>query len=243
MQEERKKIALLLICTNKYFIYLMQLLQSAEEFFFKDDDVTVYLFSDRHHAIKKGRFNIVQIKIDALKFPYATLYRYRTFITANDAIIKNDFAFYCDVDMTFVADVGREILPDGFNDDGLTATLHPGFYKGGGAWYTNHHSTAYVLVQNKQKYFAGGFQGGIAKKYMEACYIMDKNIADDEAKGIIAEWHDESHWNYLLSLNKCKVLDPAYCYVDDFEKVLDYGLKDIKPRLVALTKKHEDVRR
>ena len=47
-------------------------------------------------------------------------------------------------------------------------------------------------------YYCGGFQGGEAQAFLAAMRAMDASIADDERRGIMAWWHDESHWNRYL---------------------------------------------
>jgi hypothetical protein len=71
---------------------------------------------------------------------------------------------------------------------------------------------------------------------------MKMNINEDESNGVLATWHDESHWNrYLTIYPPTKVLGPEYCYPDvpnDYyrDKWRAAGLGEVQPKILALTK-------
>lgn len=230
------KIGLLLIATGKYDVFLQPLIDSVDKYFFKDDKVEIFLFADKvPNIIHSDRIKIIHIPIEHKPFPYSTLYRYKYFWSSKD-LITTDYVFYCDVDMLFVDHVGHEILPDGAS--GLVAVNHPGFAKTGGWGSPNmfKESMAYVAPENRGPYCAGGFQGGYTPSYLLACAAIDTNITTDENNGVMAEWHDESHWNKCLSVRgyQVKILSHEYCMSD----------ADISgsPKLLALTKDHAALR-
>ena len=226
------RIGLLLISTGRYDIFLQPLIDSVDKFFFRNDNITIYLFTDKIDIklLHSDRINIIIILTEHKPFPYATLLRYKYFTEASDRI-DTDWCFYSDVDMRFVSEVGREILP---SKSGLVATLHPGFYNGGGSWCTNTKSTAYTI--NRIKYYAGGFQGGTRDKYLEVCKELSNNIQKDEDNGVMAEWHDESAWNFYLSNHTFKELSPSYCYPESWK--IPFAKK-----LLALDKNHAEMRK
>lgn len=229
------KIGLLLIATGKYDRFVFQFLESVNKHFFNGQDVTVYLFSDKHIYVKGSRLKIVNISIEHKPFPYATLLRYKHFDEYKEKF-DCDYLFYSDVDMKFVSDVGEEIL-----NDGLTAVQHPGFYERG--WGSNNVdvlSNAWLPVEKRIGYCAGGFQGGKKEDYLTMCNILNARIQDDESRGVMAEWHDESHWNWYLktlAIN-AKVLNPSYCFPEaSWAKNMPFEKK-----LMALDKNHEKLR-
>lgn len=231
------KIGLLLIATGKYDVFLQPLIDSVDKYFFKDDDVDIFLFADKvPNIVHSDRLKITHIPTEHKPFPYSTLYRYKYFYNSRYLITNTDYVFYCDVDMLFVDHVGREILPA---YTGLVAVNHPGFAKTGGWGSPNtfKESRAYVAPENRGPYCAGGFQGGHTFSYLTACAVLDLNIDADESNGVMAEWHDESHWNSLLSVKgyqDVKILSHEYCMSDS----------DIsgEPKLLALTKDHAALR-
>ena len=230
------RIGLLLVATGKYDIFLQPLIDSVDKFFFRNDPITIYLFTDKVEIklIHSVRINIVIIPTEHKPFPYATLYRYKYFSGASN-LIDTDYVFYSDVDMRFVAEVGREILGD------IVCVQHPGFYKGGwGSEGCSPDSLAYLDPIYRKEYKAGGFQGGETKTYIRACGILCERINDDESRGVMAEWHDETHWNWYLKImcndNQVIVLSPSYCYPESWSI-------PFKKKLLALDKNHVEIRK
>lgn len=243
MEVKKPTIGLLLIVTGRYDIFLQRLIDTLESHFFKEHEITIYLFWDKpHYKLNLPcRFSVICIPTIHKPFPFPTLYRYKYFTNAAEKI-HSDYIFYLDVDMILVGDVGEEILPQE-NDGGLVATGHPGFWIGGGAWCTNYGSTAYTPENQWTRYCAGGFQGGETKAYLAACKEMAENISIDESHGIISEWHDESHFNRYIATHKYKLLTPEYCMIPEQSVKEKYGIAHLTPRIIALTKDHEELRR
>lgn len=226
------RVGLLIIATNKYDIFIEPLLRSVDKYFFKNETVDIYLFVDKVYNVKHSeRLNIVQILIEHKPFPYATLLRYKHF-TTHSHLLKSEFLYYLDVDMRIVAPIGDEILPEKYS---LVATIHPGFYKGGGSWCTDKKSNAYTKPEYRRKYFAGGFNGGKAKEFLLMSEILSEAIEEDEKNGVMAEWHDEGFLNLWFGIHNCKELSPSYCYPESWR--LPFPKK-----ILALDKNHAEMR-
>lgn len=228
------KIGLLLIATGKYDVFLQPLIDSVDKWFFRGDQITIYLFTDKTDLklIHSDRINIVTCPIPHKTFPYATLYRYK-YITAYSHLIDTEYVFYSDVDMRFVSEVGREILGD------IVCVQHPGFYKGGwGSEGCSKMSTAYLPPEMQNGYRAGGFQGGKKLNYLNLASKLDERIESDEKLGVMAQWHDETHFNWYLQMKakNIKVLDPSYCYPESWTL-------PFPKRLLALDKNHAVMRK
>lgn len=230
------RIGLCLISTGKYDVFVQPLIDSVDKWFFRQDTITIYLFTDKTdlQLIYSDRINIVTIPITHKPFPFATLYRYKYF-TAAAYLIDTDYVFYSDVDMRFVGKVDREILGD------IVSVMHPGFYKGGwGSEGCSKMSTAYLPPEMRNGYKAGGFQGGKKLPYLRAASELDKRISSDESIGVMAIYHDETHWNWYLQMRakNVKTLDPSYCYP---EASWAKGMPFVK-RIMALEKDHKAIR-
>src|SRR3990167_1170591 len=162
--------------------------------------------------------------VESVEWPMPTLMRYHLYLQQEEKLKEYDFIFHCDVDMLFVNVVGDEIL-----GEGLTATQHPMYALSKEMWppyEPNKESSAYIkrpgrLINDDGKprfiplYFAGGFQGGKTKKWIEAMKEMRKMIDADLARGYMAIWNDESIWNKYLADNlndKDVILTPSYIY-------------------------------
>ena len=231
----RKKILLVNIATNKYVRYVDRLYDEARKYFLSNHDVSFLLFTN--HKDLPELDDVKYSYIEHKDFPEPTLKRYNYFMQEREYIESFDYVFYSDVDMSFVAPVGDEVLGD------LCLTKHMYVYDdpSGASWTydRNRNSTAYVPNGKGVNYYAGGFNGGESKTFMKMSETISKNVLEDEKNGIIALWHDESHLNcYAIDNPPSNILSLAYCCPDwdrlDFEK--------IKPKIMALTKDHDEIR-
>src|SRR6185295_18452187 len=173
-----------------------------------------------------------------------------TFLQQEEILSQYDYIFYCDVDMAFVNVVGDEIL-----GSGLTATMNPMYaldksmyppYEPNSASKAYIHRPGQIVNEGNQprfmpQYYAGGFQGGKTDQFIAAMKVMKENISADLAKGYIAIWNEESHWNkYLFDHpENLLVLNQSYLYPDSLlnEYYIPRWGRDYPPKLVTLTKK------
>lgn len=189
------------------------------------------------------------IPTGSIEWPHPTLRRYHLYLQQEEVLKTYDYQFHCDIDMRFVAFVGDEIL-----GDGITAVQMPMYAvdrKFTPPYEPNPNSTAYIprpgriVNDNGQMrfeplYFAGGFQGGKTKYWIEAMKAMKSMIDTDGRNGYIAIWNDESYFNkYLFGNPPAVVLDPGYTYPDSLieEYFKPIWGRDYVPKLVTLTKK------
>jgi hypothetical protein len=183
-----------------------------------------------------------------IEWPAPTLMRYHLFLQQQEKLKDYDYVFYMDADMRVVSKISDEIL-----GTGITAAEHPMYSLRKEyipPYEPNPQSTAYihrpgkVVDENgkprfKPYYYAGGFQGGPSKMFIEAMEVMKANIDKDFNNNYVAVWNDESHWNKYLSENTPDiVLSPAYIYPDSlikeyYEKV--WG-RSYEPKIITLTK-------
>lgn len=236
-------IGLCLVCTGRYDVFLPELLEQVDRLFFPNDKVEVFLFTDKlKQYINSERVSVNYIYTEHKPFPASTLYRFKYFSSQSESLkSKCDYVFYMDVDMRIVEPIGHEILPEEGND-GLVGTLHCGFYHRGGSWEDNIDSKAYVPLENRKKYFAGGFQGGEVNAYMNAVKALANNIDEDERNGVVPIWHDESAWNCYLSTRNPKILTPDYCMVENEQLRINWGVSNFIPKIIALDKNHSEIR-
>lgn len=202
---------------------------SALEFFLPSHTRHLFLFSE--HTIDLPDCCCLPIRHEP--WPGPTLHRYRTLVEHEETLSGMDYLVHCDADMRFVGPIGNEILGE------LIATVHPGFYHRPLQEFTyerNPRSKACVLPEDGRRYYAGGFQGGRSARYLEAARCLSQHIEEDDRSGIIAVWHDESHWNrYLIDHPPAVELSPSYCYPEGQRL-------PFTPRLVAINKDHEELR-
>src|SRR3990167_3863052 len=106
------QIGILLIATNKYKQFIEQLLESADKYFFAGQKLNVYLFIDdtSYQFVTPTRINVQLFKIEPLKFPEVTLFRYHIFSQIKK-YLDCDYVFYFDIDTRCLNFIGEEILP------------------------------------------------------------------------------------------------------------------------------------
>jgi histo-blood group ABO system transferase len=223
-------VGLLVMATGKYISFTGPLIESAEKHFCRNHNVTYFIFTD---SKRDSTENIKYIYQPRLGWPFDTMMRFQVYHNNRDILSSQDYLFACDADMLFVNEVGDEILGE------RVATLHPGFYNKPRHFFSydaNPESKAYIDAYEGECYFAGGFYGGSAEEVLNIAKICSENITEDWNRGIIAVWHDESHWNrYCIDNKPTVVLDPSYCYPGNL------NIPFLK-RLIALDKNHKEMR-
>ena len=229
------KILILTIATNKYIQFVERLYDNIEDNFLNGHEIQGLLFTD--HDVETSD-NIKVSQIEHEDWPMPTLKRYNYFVKEKDYISKFDYCFYFDVDMGIVSSVGDEVLSD------LVATMHPyqSFYpKEQRTYDRNSKSLAYVPIgEEGELYYAGGFNGGSTKRFLEMAEVLADRVTKDLENGVIALWHDESQMNrYLIDNPPTLSLTPSYCFAEEQMQNSDYPYK---AKIIALKKDHNELR-
>ena len=209
--------AILYIATGKYIIFWKEFFTSCEDFLMPGTEKEYFVFTDAKEYEFCQNKNVHTIFHQKQGWPYDTLLRFQTFLKAKEQLKTFDYIFFFNANMQVVQTITEEeFLPDNISDDGLVATLHPGFFNKKRTEYTyedqQKKSLAFVNSNEGKYYFMGGLNGGTAMSYLELIEQLDKNIQIDLEKKIIANWHDESHLNKYMINRKPKILSPAYGY-------------------------------
>ena len=229
------KICILTIATNKYIQFVERLYNNIEENFLNGHEIQGLLFTE--HDVETSD-NIRVSKIEHEPWPMPTLKRYNYFVKEKEFISQFDYCYYFDVDMSIVDKVGDEVLGD------LVATMHPyqSFYaKGDRSYDRNPKSLAYVKTGDEgPHYYAGGFNGGSTKRFLEMADVIADRVNKDLENDIIALWHDESHLNrYLIDNPPTVSLTPSYVFAEEQMGNSDYPYE---PKIIALKKDHNELR-
>ena len=223
---DRVKIGVCVIATARYRMYVRPLLRSIRRNFLTGHEVTVFLFTDGEVREEPG---LRVIQVEHSEWPGMAIRRYPIFREHTRQFEDMEYLYYLDADMRVIGKVGKEILGE------LVGTLHPGFHDKPRAKFTYERrpqSSAMIPPEEGTSYFCGAFQGGRTGKYLEAVRVMAERIDADEAAGVTAVWHDESHWNrYLVDCPPTLILSPSYCWYPDgrsrdFEVKIAVVLKD-----------------
>lgn len=193
------QIGLIVIATNKYIEFVPQLIDSVKKNFLINHNVEIFLFTNQIFNSN----NVTVIPTEHRTWPWMTLGRYHL-IQQLKNYPKKDYYYYIDADMLVIDKVGEEIFGN------RVAAIHGKFKKKPGNFDRNPLSLAYVPAKITNPYFCGGFQGGSV--YLEDAKELVNRIDTDYNNGIIALWHDESHWNrYCLDNPPDVILSHHYC--------------------------------
>lgn len=228
-----KTIGILYICTGRYSIFWEKFYQSCENNFCPGLKKHYYVFTDQE--IPNTGEAVTIIEQQKLGWPFDTLMRFHMFSRIKDLAIQCDYLFFFNANILFLRKVrAYQVLPN--DEEKLVGVLHPFFYGGpeGAPYETNTLSKAFVQIDEPKHYVAGGFSGGRAADYLKMSEEIAHNIDIDQANGIIAIWHDESHINaYFAKYKKYKVLNPGYIVPEKRLKGFPF-----KPYMVVLDKVH-----
>jgi histo-blood group ABO system transferase len=205
---KRLKIGLCVMATGRYIAFAKPLFESMQKYFLPEHDVYLFLFTDQPVP---DHPRIIRLFQKRLGWPYDTMLRFHSYYKYRAMLDNMDYLYASDVDMLFVNPVGPEILGD------LVATISPGFYRTGRKedYERSPSSLACVAAGEGTHYFAGGFWGGKTSCFIDACLACAVSIATDLSHGVIAKYHDESHWNrYCIQNPPTVILTPEYCSPD-----------------------------
>lgn len=211
------KTAVLYIATGRYLTFWKDFFESSERYFLRGIHKSYFVFTDSSpsdvaHSCS-SKVNVFHL--DKYGHPRDTLYRFRTFLTAESELEGFDYIFFFNANVKFIREVNADILPSA--GEGLVCALHPLMSKADNKSYPYERdsgSLAYIPMGSGKVYVQGALIGGTSKAFLDMSRQLKKNIDDDLDKGIVAVWHDESHLNrYILKKNP-KLLGLEYLCPD-----------------------------
>lgn len=214
--KNKKTIGILYICTGKYVIFWRDFYLSMEKYFLPNTEKKYFVFTDSSEIdFEHTDSNIKRFYQKDLGWPDNTLKRFHVFLDKENEILNTDYLIFCNANLLAQELINEsDFLPVGHQK--LLATQHPGFFnkqRNKFTYDTNIKSTARVKDDEGEIYVAGGLNGGMTYDFIKAIKVMKKNIDQDSENGVIALWHDESHWNrYIISRTDVKILPPSFLY-------------------------------
>ncbi len=254
------KIAVFTIATNKYFELWKKMVKSADRYLFLEDEITFHVFSNfdqNSFDIELNRVSIVFHKIPDLKWPHATLFRYK-YIYEHGQNLEFDYFVHIDADMLIVPHESESIFSILAGEE-VGLVLHPGYwrikfprrvffylnnlkyflkdtllilkYGNLGTWSKNRNSKAFVERSKRKKYFCGAVWMGKKSVILELAQKLAEFTDSDLKSNSIPSWNDESYLNYWATRNRFKVLNPSFCYDQDYK-----NLECLNPKIIAIDK-------
>jgi hypothetical protein len=80
-------------------------------------------------------------------------------------------------------------------------------------------------------YVCGATWFGKRNSIIDLCISLSLRIKEDLSRDILAKFHDESHLNWFAANSAFSLVDPKFCYDENYPQ-----LGGIKPTLVAVDK-------
>ncbi|XP_069490064.1 histo-blood group ABO system transferase 1-like [Ambystoma mexicanum] len=209
-------IGLSVFALGSYTKLLKRFLESSDKFFMVGHKVIYYVYTDQPEDVE-----CITTQTDRQCKIYKTASydsKIRVFmkrmeilhLDIKSGLIDVQYLVCADVDLVFQDDVGVEILGD------LVATVHPDFYKTGRDIFTYERrptSQAYIPREEGDFYYQANLFAGTVEEIYHLTKSCDEAIKIDDSKGIVAVFHDESHFNkYLLYHKPTKILSPEYIW-------------------------------
>jgi len=214
------RVAILYVALGRYQLFWPKFIASCRRHFCPDAQRHWFVFTDSD-AFSPAP-DVTLLHQDFLGWPFSSLYRYHMFRRVRGELADSDLVVYFNANTYFNTLITLEEFFGGSPDVELVAGRHPGCYNPSGFVFPFENrpsSTAYV--EYGCDYFQGCINAGLGSAFTVMADEISSAIDRDLDRGIVACWHDESHWNrYVLALQKnnsrsVHVLDSNYLYPTD----------------------------
>jgi hypothetical protein len=217
-----KRVAILYICTGKYDVFWSGFHESAEQHFCNGLQKHYFVFTDSKNIASSGHVTV--IPQDNLGWPVIACDRYRILLRIRNVLAEFDAMAFFNANALFVKDVSYEEF-FGSDNASLVAVLHPLFPKEKAReapFESRSGSTAYVHPDNRQHYCQSAISAGRREPYLRMLEELAANTEIDMDEGIVALWHDESHWNAYINNHRqvsesLHLLSQSYMYPESYE--------------------------
>lgn len=213
-----EKVGILYICTGKYKVLWPEFYESAEKFFLPECEKHYYVFTDAEEvAYEHDNDKIHRMYQEPMGWPFATLFRFETFLLREEELKQMDYLFFFNADALFLKTItGDMFLPRADQKEDIVVVRHSGYHLTKPYDFTydrNPFCKAFIPYGKGEIYVTGSVNGGTSEGYLRMCRILAARTREDLSKNIIALWHDESHLNkYILEYDHYRLLTPSYSY-------------------------------
>lgn len=234
------RTAVVTIATGAYIAFAADLIESLASAPGGPDEV--FVLTDDASSLSSGGavvdgVTVTYLPWGAMPWPYPTLWRFAA-IASYEALFRARVThlLYTDVDMRMVGDIAALFGPT------LVAVQHPGYADARVEdlpFCRDSRSRAHFVPSQSSRYVCGGVQGGNTDSYLAAVLQCGQEIQYDFLDNVMAQWHDESHWNRYVNarLTEVEIFDTEYCWPEEIEPP-----PTVHPRILALQKDHHALR-
>jgi hypothetical protein len=214
------RIAILYVALGRYQLFWPAFMASCRRDFCPDAQRHWYVFTDSQ-AIASAS-DVTVLHQDFLGWPFSTLYRYHFFRRIRDQLVNFDYVvfFNANAEMQGPISVAEFFGANSFVH--LVAGRHPGCHQPSGFVFPfEGRPCSAAYLEQGSDYFQGCINAGTGPAFVAMLDSLSLAIDADLSRGIVARWHDESHWNcYVLAFQRRQpsavhVLDSHFLYPAD----------------------------
>lgn len=214
------KIWILYVCTGKYDVFWEEFYSTSEQYFLPNLEKHYFVFTDAEKIFgEENNIQIHRVHQENLGWPNNTMKRFHIFLSQEKALLSMDYLVFFNANMKFLTSISEEEFLPTWSEKYI-AVQHPGFYDKPRRKFSYENrlsSQAYIPPNEGSIYVQWALQWGVTTWFLDACLTMTDAIDIDTKNGIVAQWHDESHWNrFLVWRTDIKILSPSYAYPEDW---------------------------
>lgn len=212
------RTGILYICTGRYSMFFDTFYKSAETYFLPNMDKKYIVFTDSKEINESN--SIIKYYEISKGFPMDSLLRFEMFLKAKEDVSDCDYLFFFNANVEFVNTININMFFPNEANIQLFAVSHPGYYSKKPflmPFEKREKSTAYLPYKKEEtyQYVIGAINGGQRDVYLDMVSYCANCINTDKLKGIIAIYHDESHFNKYIHNKQINILSPSFCYPED----------------------------
>jgi hypothetical protein len=175
-------------------------------------------------SISDTRQDTVAVFTNHEPWPFSSMNRFRYLNDASHVLSAFDYVFFFQANAVVMKSVEFASIEPG--PTGLTGVVSNPFIfernRNDWSYCRDPRSQAYIPFDEGTHYFRGGFFGGKSDAFLMLSKTCAQWIDEDARKGVIPQWHDESYLNKYFLTNQPRVLDPGFCFAEEWKPGLSY---------------------
>ena len=243
-----KHVGLVFLGTSKYADFFPFWYHGVTNFLFEGCKKTIFAASDRIQEDMFNKPNVVGAHLEHQPWPYITLNRF-TYICQFLQVMEDsgvEYVLFLDADLFAQQKITFDEVFD--PDLPLVGVLHPGkidnpdwhsfVTEGESRSNVVKYADADITTIKEKAYRQGCLWGGTLEEVTKMCRGLSEAIEEDYSKGIIADWHDESHMNcwFLANEDKVKTLPSSFAFPDQAHWYRVLGEAGLSPMMLHIDK-------
>lgn len=193
------KVAIFSINLGNYIKLFESFFSSAEQCFLPECEKHYFVWSDNDINIDSDKVTVIQTDSKYAVWPKPCTKRFELYLQVLNHIEDQfDYVFCFNANTLFCDYIHAGDMALEGKD--FMFIRHPslGYEKNRNEKQTESNSLSNAHINQPYHYHIGAFIGSKMSSFRFLCETLGKWIEEDEEKGIIAKWHDESHINKFI---------------------------------------------